>query len=61
MLPYYILIVAPVLAIILQFFFRSRYSITNERKNIAIAVFFFIYFMLVALRHENIGSDTIGD
>lgn len=58
MVPYYVLVAAPVFSVILQYFFRKRYNIENEKKNIAIVVFFFIYFLLVALRHKTIGADT---
>lgn len=58
MVPYYILVAAPFLAVILQYFFRKKYNIDGEKKNVAIAVFFAIYFLLVALRHETVGADT---
>lgn len=62
MIPYYVLIGAP----LLFSFFHALYNGRNDRfpttpsKNYTIVVFFVLYFLLLALRHEDIGVDLDG-
>ncbi len=59
MLPYYLMVLTPVLFSLIYWRYRVQVSRATEKKNIAVAVFFAIYFLLLALRHETIGSDTV--
>ena len=58
MLAYYIMILTPILVSVLYWLWRKKTRNTEPAKNWAIAVFFAIYFVLLALRHSTIGSDT---
>ncbi len=58
MLPYYFLIAAPFLVSVLQFESQARQMI-SKKKNWPILLFFLIYFVLLACRHETVGLDTI--
>lgn len=37
---------------------KTVITITRDRNSAALPVFFFLYFLLLALRHENVGVDT---
>lgn len=58
MIPYYIMIALPFLMSVVQFESQARQLIT-KKKNYPILVFFAVYFLLLALRHAQIGSDTV--
>lgn len=58
MIPYYVLVASPFVAVLLQNLFKNKYNIKSDKNNVAIPVFFTIYFLLVALRNLNVGSDT---
>lgn len=58
MLPYYFMVLVPVLVSLVQWRMRRDLRYAKTEKNLPIAVFFGIYFILLALRHETVGSDT---
>lgn len=60
MIAYYLMVLLPVAVSLLCWQYRVRVSRCTKQNNIAIAVFFAIYFLLLALRHKTIGSDTGG-
>lgn len=57
MLPYYLLVALPFVVSVIQFESRAK-QITEKSRNLPVVVFFIIYFLLLSLRHELVGSDT---
>lgn len=58
MTPYYILITAPLIFAFGYELYYERYNILVKKKNYTILIFYAIYFILLAFRSDNIGSDT---
>lgn len=60
MIPYYVLIGAPLLFALFHSLSLDRPLHPIPKKNYTIVFFFFLYFLLLALRRSDIGVDTAG-
>ncbi len=58
MIPYYVLMGAPLLFALFHSFSQDRPLHPLPKKNYTVLLFFVIYFVLLALRREDIGVDT---